>query len=123
MNGINWNAMSAPKKRKFIGLSIIIIFRYLVVFIGLMNMYDTPVPSLIMVSGGMVVGLVGLGIYIWGIVSEDRPVLSKIVSVLLSIGIFMGGWIGIACIAASLILSLIAKKNSRQQDDQETNRW
>ncbi len=123
MNGINWNAMSAPKKRKFIGLSIIIIFRYLVVFIGLMNMYDTPVPSLIMVSGGMVVGLVGLGIYIWGIVGEDRPVLSKIVSVLLSIGIFMGGWIGIACIAASLILSLIAKKNSRQQDDQETNRW
>lgn len=123
MNGINWNAMSAPKKRKFIGLSIIIIFRYLVVFIGLMNMYDTPVPSLIMVSGGMVVGLVGLGIYIWGIVGEDRPIISKIVSVLLSIGIFMGGWIGIACIAASLILSLIAKKNSRQQDDQETNRW
>lgn len=123
MNGINWNAMSAPKKRKFIGVSIIIIFRYLVMFIGLMNIYDMPVQAFIMVCGGMVVGLVGLGIYIWGIVGEDRPVLSKIVSVLLSIGIFMGGWIGIACIAASLILSLIAKKNSRQQDDQETNRW
>lgn len=123
MNGINWNAMSAPKKRKFIGVSIIIIFRYLVMFIGLMNIYDMPVQAFIMVCGGMVVGLVGLGIYIWGVVGEDRPVLSKIVSVLLSIGIFMGGWIGIACIAASLILFLIAKKNSRQQDDQETNRW
>lgn len=123
MNESNWNAMSAPKKRKLIGVSIIVIFRYLVMFVGLMIMYDTPIPAFIMVSGGMVVGLVGLGIYIWGTVGEDRPVLSKVVSVLLSIGIFMGGWIGIVCIAASLILSLIAKKKSRQQDDQETDRW
>lgn len=123
MNESNWNAMSAPKKRKFIGVLIIIIFRYLVMFVGFMTMYDTPVPSFIMVSGGMAVGLVGLGIYIWGTVGEDRPAFSKVVSVLLSIGIFMGGWIGGACIAASLILSLISKKKSRRQDDQETDRW
>lgn len=123
MNEFNWNAMSAPKKRKFIGVSIIIIFRYLMVFVGLVNANAEPELSLIMITGGMGVGLVGLGIYIWGTVGEDRPVLSKVVSVLLSIGIFMGGWIGIVCIAASLILSLIAKKKSRQQDDQETNRW
>ena len=122
-----WGATAAPRKRKIIGIWMIVAGRYIAPFVALAGVefaWDIN-PSMVagLINGGLLLGFIGLGIYIWGIVGEDRVIFQKNVAILLSIGIVLAGWIGLGCIITSLIVSLSAKKRSRQLDNQEMNQW
>lgn len=127
---MEWNAMTPEKKKVTIGYILLLVGRFVMAMIGNVMAADpytlTPAKArlaLFFIVGGLVVGLVGVVFVIVGAVKDDIPKKQKAIQILLVIGIFLGGLIGMLCLIGSLFVSRSARKTSNKQDEQDLEKW